>query len=382
MRVRLCELQNEADSLQAGVAAGRMVPEPNLRGWAALIPLEPKSVSEGLRQAGLAVLRGARAALALGNLAQLWGAARSLADALEREEAKAICAELQTRAAALDEGAPHWELPRSQLARGRTLVMGIVNVTPDSFSDGGRFPDAAAAVEHGLRLAGEGADLLDVGGESTRPGALPVSAAEERARTEPVVRELAKRAGVPVSIDTTKAEVAEAALDAGAEVVNDISGLQRDPRLGPLVAARSAALVLMHLRGTPADMQQRAQYDDLLGEVLIDLHLALGRALYAGVATSRVALDPGLGFSKTAEHNLLLLRRQRELLQLGRPLLCGPSRKSFIGKLTGRPPDERLAGTLAACTLSAAAGASIVRVHDVRAAREALAVADAVRGAR
>ncbi len=379
MRVRLLELQNEADSLQAGRAAGRLVPEPNLRGWAALLPLEPRTVAEGLKQSGLAVLRGARGALALGNLAQLWGAARSLADALERPEGRALAEELQQRAASVEAPARTLTLPRSKLPAGRTLVMGIVNVTPDSFSDGGHFLEVDLAVARGLQLAEDGADLLDVGGESTRPGATPLSAAEERARIEPVVRELAKRTSVPVSIDTTKAEVARAALAEGAEMVNDVSGLARDQEMGPLVAASKAALVLMHMRGTPQDMAARAVYEDLHGEVLMELHLALQRAREAGVALDRVALDPGLGFSKTAEHQLSLLRRQRELLQLGLPLLVGPSRKGFIGKLTGRPPAERLSGTLAACALSAAAGASILRVHDVREVREALAVADAVR---
>jgi dihydropteroate synthase len=382
VRVRLIELQAEGDSLQAGRAAGRIAPEPNLRGWAALLPLEPRAVAEGLKHAGLAVLRGAQGALCLGSLAQLWSAARSLADALERDDSRALASELMQRAAAVEAGPARWELPRTSLPQGRTLVMGVVNVTPDSFSDGGRFLDAEAAVAHGLRLVEQGADLLDVGGESTRPGGAPVDAAEERARTERVVRELARRAGVPVSIDTTKAEVAEAALDAGAEVVNDVSGLQRDPRLGALVAARGAGLVLMHMRGTPADMQERATYADLHGEVLMELHLALQRALDAGVPTARIALDPGLGFAKTAEHNLSLLRRQRELLQLGRPLLVGPSRKSFLGKLTGRPAAERVVSSAAACALSAAAGAALVRMHDVREAREALAVADAVRSAQ
>lgn len=383
MRVRIIELQNEADSLAAGKAAGRLAPEPNLRGWAALLPLEPRTVPEGLRQAGLSVLRGSRAALAVGNVAQLWGAARSLADALERE-GRPVAAELMERAAAIEAIDRRWTLPRTALPQGRTLVMGIVNVTPDSFSDGAKYLDAGAAVAHGLRLAEEGADILDVGGESTNPfGAQPVGAAEERRRIEPVVRELAARAGVPVSIDTTKAQVAEAALDAGAEIVNDVSGLARDPLLGPLVARSGAALVLMHMRGTPQDMQSHAAYDDVHGEVLAELEQALDRARAAGVALERIALDPGLGFAKKAGHSLLLLRRQRELLQLGRPLLVGPSRKSFIGKAAGRDaPQERLAGTLAACALSAAQGAAVLRVHDVRAVREAVALADAVRDAK
>ena len=390
MRVRLIELQTERDSLEAGRAAGRLVDEPNLRGWAALLPLEPKGVVEGLKAAGVPVLRGSRGALAIGNLAQLWGASRSLADALERPESRALAQELLERTAALEAAgsaiglsAGSWTLPRTQLPTGRTLIMGVVNVTPDSFSDGGRFLDPAAAVAHGLRLIEEGADLLDVGGESTNPFvSQPVDAAEERRRTEPVVRELVRQARVPISIDTTKSEVAEAALDAGAEIVNDVSGLARDPRLGSLAAARGAALVLMHMRGTPQTMSGLATYADLHAEVLAELDEALERARAAGFADDRVLLDPGLGFAKAAGHSLSLLRRQRELLQLGRPLLVGPSRKSFIGKATGKPPEARLAGTLAACAISAAAGAAIVRVHDVKEVRDALAVADAVRGAR
>jgi dihydropteroate synthase len=259
--------------------------------------------------------------------------------------------------------------------------MGIVNVTPDSFSDGGRFLESNAAVEHGLRLVQEGADLLDVGGESTRPGADPVSPGEERARIEPVVRELARRAGVPISIDTTKAQVAAAALDAGAEIVNDVSALARDPELAPLVARAGAALVLMHMRGSPADMRERARYGDLHGEVHDELAAALDRARVAGVAAERIALDPGLGFAKTPEHNLALLRRLRELSQLGRPLVVGASRKSFLGQITGRPADERIVGSVAAAAVAALNGAAVLRVHDVRETREALSVCNAVRGA-
>ena len=257
--------------------------------------------------------------------------------------------------------------------------MGVLNVTPDSFSDGGKYAATDVAVEHGLRLAAERADLVDVGGESTRPGSPPVPLDEELRRVLPVVRELARRATVPVSIDTTKAEVARRALEAGAEVVNDVSGLQRDPELGKMVAASGAALCLMHMRGTPADMQQRAAYSDLLGEVHDELSLALARAVEVGIAPESVALDPGLGFAKTAEHNLLLLRRLRELNQLGRPLLVGASRKSFLAKLSGKPAPERIVGSLASAVLAAHNGASIVRVHDVAATREALAVLDAVR---
>jgi dihydropteroate synthase len=397
VRVRLLELQAEGDSLLAGQVIGRAAPEPNLRGWAALLPLEPHGLLEGLRQSGVPVLRGSKGAIALGSVSQLWSAGRSLADALEKAQGKSLAVELMLRAAIIESVAckpglgpsaarmgdhepPGWVLPRRALPTGRALIMGVVNVTADSFTDGGRFLDPVAAVEHGLQLAGEGADLLDVGGESTNPfGAAPVTAAEERRRIEPVIRQLARQSGLPVSIDTTKSEVAAAALDAGAEIVNDVSALARDPQMARLVAERGCALVLMHMRGTPADMQTRAVYTDLMGEVIAELDAALARAREAGVPEDHICLDPGLGFAKEAHHNYALLRRQRELLQLGRPLLVGPSRKSFIGKATGRAPGERLHGTLAAVALAAFNGAAIVRVHDVASVHDALAVADAVR---
>jgi dihydropteroate synthase len=264
---------------------------------------------------------------------------------------------------------------------GRTAVMGIVNVTPDSFSDGGAHFAAGAAVEHGLRLAAEGADILDVGGESTRPGAEPVPAAEELRRVLPVVEALAARAGVPVSVDTTKAEVAEAALAAGAVMVNDVSALRFDPRLGAVAAAAGAALVVMHMRGEPRTMQEAPAYGNLLAEVVAGLREGVARALAAGVDPERILVDPGIGFGKTAEHNLELLARLGELAVLGRPLVVGPSRKAFIGRvLGGAPPGERLEGTIAAACLAAERGAHLLRVHDVAAVRRGLAMADAIRG--
>ena len=262
----------------------------------------------------------------------------------------------------------------------RTAIMGIVNVTPDSFSDGGTFLDPAAAIEHGLRLAGEGADILDVGGESTRPGAEPVSEQEELRRVVPVVRELAARSGVPVSIDTSKAAVAEAALAAGATIVNDVSALRLDPRLGEVVARSGAALVLMHMQGTPRTMQQAPHYEDLLGEVIAGLAAGVGRAAAAGIDPGRMLVDPGIGFGKSLEHNLELLARLDELAVLGQAILVGPSRKAFIGKLLDLPPAERLEGTIAACCCAADRGAHLVRVHDVGPVRRALRVADAIRG--
>ena len=366
-------MQNEPDALGACAAIGRAVPDANLRGWG--VVLTDSHLAEGLRHCGLPVLQGNRGALALGSLGQIWLAARSLADALEREGPRLAARDLERRAAAVETPAPGsaWKLPHSLLPEKRTLVMGIVNATPDSFSDGGAYDPVA----HGLRLAEEGADILDVGGESTRPGAPPVEPAEERRRTEPVIRELARRLRLPLSIDTRKAAVAQAALDAGAEIVNDVSGLAFDPGMGR-VASR-AAVCLMHMRGTPGDMQSRAVYADVLGEVEEELGEALSRARAAGIPGERIALDPGLGFAKTAAHNLLLLRRLRELTQLGRPLVAGPSRKSFIGAATGKPPPDRLHGSVAAAVIAATHGAALVRVHDVAAAREALAVADSVR---
>jgi dihydropteroate synthase len=262
-----------------------------------------------------------------------------------------------------------------------TAIMGIVNVTPDSFSDGGAFLDPAAAVAHGLRLAAEGADILDVGGESTRPGARPVPEAEELRRVVPVVRELAARAGVPVGIDTTKAAVAEAALGAGATMVNDISALRFDPRLGEVAARAGAALVIMHMQGTPGTMQQAPHYDDLLGEVVAELAAGVARAAAAGIGQERILVDPGIGFGKALEHNLELLDRLDALTILGRPILVGPSRKAFIGRILDLPASERIEGTIAACCLAAARGAHLVRVHDVGAVRRALRVCDAILGA-
>jgi len=371
--MRLVELQCEADARQACAAIGREVADANLRGWAALLP--ESALAEGMRHSGLPVLQGARGALVLGSIAQIWLAARSLADALEREPLREAARELMRRAVNVESPAPAsgWRLPRSSLPVNRTVVMGVVNATPDSFSDGGAYDPVA----QGLKLAEEGADIIDVGGESTRPNAPAVDAVEERRRTEHVVRELSRRTRLPISIDTTKAAVAAPALDAGAEIVNDVSGLTRDPEM--FRAASGAALCLMHMRGTPADMQSRAHYEDLHAEIGQELVEALERACAAGIPEERIALDPGLGFAKTAAQNRTLLRRLRELTQLGRPLVVGASRKSFIGASTGKPPPDRLFGSVAAAVIGASNGASVVRVHDVAATREALAVADSIR---
>jgi len=261
------------------------------------------------------------------------------------------------------------------------FLMGVVNVTPDSFSDGGRFLTIDAALAQAERLVEEGADLLDLGGESTRPGAAPVEAGEERRRVVPVIERLRGRGlRIPLSIDTSKAEVARAALEAGADLVNDVTGLA-DPALAAVVAGAGAPVVLMHLRGTPADMASHASYADLLGEVAAELRRALARASVAGIPEERIILDPGLGFAKTPAQTVELLARVGELRALGRPLLVGPSRKRFIGELTGAPVGDRLAGTLAAVTACVLAGVELIRVHDVAAARQAAQVALALRNA-
>jgi dihydropteroate synthase len=259
--------------------------------------------------------------------------------------------------------------------------MGVLNCTPDSFSDGGRSMETKAAVARGLALAAAGADLVDVGGESTRPGGAPVDADEERRRVVPVIEGLRRRSAVPISIDTTKAAVAAAALDAGADLVNDVSGLRFDPGLGPLIAARRVPVVLMHSRGGFETMHERPAYADVAAEVAAELRAALARAAEAGIAVERTLLDPGLGFAKAAEHTLASLARLPELHALGRPLLVGPSRKSFIGKVLDRPVGQRVFGTAAAVAACVLAGAHVVRVHDVDEMVQVVRVADAIRDA-
>jgi dihydropteroate synthase len=257
-------------------------------------------------------------------------------------------------------------------------IMGVVNVTPDSFSDGGAFLDRDAAVRHGLRLAFEGADLLDVGGESTRPGADPVPAHEELDRVIPVIEGIhAENPDVRISIDTSKAAVAEAALDAGADYVNDVTALRGDPDMAALVAERDADVCLMHMIGTPRTMQAQAHYDDVVAEVKAFLAARIEVAAAAGIAVERIEVDPGIGFGKTVDHNLELLDRLGELTDLGRPVVLGTSRKTFLGKITGRETAERMPATLATVVMGYERGAEVFRVHDVAPARDALAVAAA-----
>ncbi len=257
-------------------------------------------------------------------------------------------------------------------------IMGILNVTPDSFSDGGRYLDASAAIEHGLELAAEGAAIIDVGGESTRPGAQAVGLEEERRRVVPVIEGLIA-AGVPatISIDTSKLEVARAALDAGASFVNDVTALRWAPGLAALIAARGAGCALVHMQGEPRTMQEAPRYGDVVGEVVAFLRERVDAATAAGIERERIVVDPGIGFGKTVEHNLELLARLGELSVLGLPILVGTSRKSFLGALTGRRESDRLAATIATNVIALLHGASVFRVHDVAAVRDALAVAAA-----
>ncbi len=257
-------------------------------------------------------------------------------------------------------------------------LMGVVNVTPDSFSDGGLYLDSDAAVAHGEKLLRDGASVLDVGGESTRPGAVEVGEAEELRRVEPVVQALA--GGATVSIDTSKLAVAEAAIDAGASIVNDVTALRRDPEIAALCAERGVGVVLMHMPGTPRTMQDNPAYDDVVDDVKAFLAERTEAAVAAGIDEERIWLDPGIGFGKTLEHNLELLRRLGELRELGRPLVIGTSRKSFIGAVDGSSVDGRLGGTIASSVLAAAEGADVLRVHDVAEIAQAMRVAEAILG--
>ena len=258
-------------------------------------------------------------------------------------------------------------------------VMGVVNVTPDSFSDGGLYLDRDAAVAHGLALAAEGAAILDVGGESTRPGSEAVSAAEELHRVVPVLDGLVK-SGVTaqLSIDTSKAKVAAAALEAGATLVNDVTALRGDPEMAGVIATSGAGCCLMHMLGEPRTMQRDPRYDDVVADIKAFLEERLAFAVNAGIEEERILLDPGIGFGKTLEHNLELLRRLEELVAIGRPLLIGTSRKSFLGRITGRDdPADRLAATIASCVLAYERGARVFRVHEVAPVADALKVAAA-----
>ena len=261
----------------------------------------------------------------------------------------------------------------------RTVIMGILNVTPDSFYDGGRRSEPTRAIVDGVEMVQSGAEVLDVGGESTRPGARPVDEAEELDRVLPVIRGLRREVAVPISIDTYKAGVARAALDAGADIVNDISALRFDPALVSLVAAEEVPVILMHMQGKPQTMQAEPRYNDVVREVRDFLAAQLYEAMDAGIAAERIILDPGIGFGKTLEHNLQLLRGLPTLAALGQPLLVGASRKAFIGKILDLDPEHRLEGSLAAAVAAVLGGANLLRVHDVAETCRAARMADAIR---
>ena len=269
-------------------------------------------------------------------------------------------------------------LRKQHLELDRPLVMGIVNVTPDSFFDGGQYYDPQRAVAHALRLVAEGADLLDIGAESTRPGALPVDEHEERRRLLPVVTAVARAVSVPISVDTSKAEVARAALDAGAVMVNDVTALRGDRAMVDVVAEAGAGLIVMHMQGIPETMQQAPHYDDVVGDVAQFLAERSRFAMDHGIERDRIVLDPGIGFGKTLTHNLDLLANLHAFTELGFPLLVGPSRKGFIGQLTHQSVDARAWGTAAVIALAVQQGARILRVHDVGPMRDVVSVADAV----
>lgn len=282
-----------------------------------------------------------------------------------------LAVELENLLARNSAAPTEWKTSRRSLSLQRPLIMGILNATPDSFSDGGRCADPDQAYAKALQMESEGADIIDIGGESTRPGAALVSSDEELKRIIPVIERLAGTLKCAISVDTWKSGVAARALDAGAEIINDISGFGFDPQMAGVAAASGAGVVLMHTRGTPDKMQQNTAYDDLMTELTASLCTAVGFARDAGVSDRCIAIDPGIGFGKGAAGNMELLRRLAELSGLGFPILTGPSRKSFIGSVLGHEQtDERLFGTAAAVAVSVAHGASILRVHDVRAMRD------------
>ncbi|MCG2709880.1 MAG: dihydropteroate synthase [Thermodesulfovibrionales bacterium] len=262
----------------------------------------------------------------------------------------------------------------------KTYLMGILNVTPDSFSDGGRYFDRTLAIKRAYEMVEEGADIIDIGGESTRPGSEPVPLQEEIARTIPVIEEISKKIKVPISIDTYKAEVAKRALDAGASIVNDISGLRFDPEMPKVVSQYKVPVVIMHIKGTPKNMQANPQYEALIPEVMDYLRESIRLAVESGIAEDKIIIDPGIGFGKTYDHNLEIIKKLREFTLLEKPLLVGPSRKAFIGKILGdAPASERLEGTAAAVAISILNGANIIRVHDVKEMKRVALVADAVK---
>jgi dihydropteroate synthase len=335
-------------------------------------------VAEAAQRGGIECLTGDGWVLLAAGAARLAGMARPGHTALPPEVAEALGRFVQ---GAFDTPEA-WPTCRGTVALDEPVVVGILNVTPDSFSDGGRYLDSASALEHAARLIEDGADVIDVGAESTRPGQpTPVSAEEEWSRLEPVLRGMVQRyPDLPLSVDTVKADTAARALDAGAWAINDVSGLRLDPRIADVCAEHSAGLVLMHSRGGTSDMAsyEHAAYSSVADEVVRELEAAVSTAVERGVARERIVLDPGLGFAKKPQHNYEILRNLPRLAALGHPVMVGPSRKRFLGAVTGKETDERDPATAAACVAAYALGASLFRVHAVAPTREALTVAHAV----
>ncbi|HET8713281.1 MAG TPA: dihydropteroate synthase [Gemmatimonadales bacterium] len=372
------------EAVRAALAARGWEAQP---AWFAATGLQPlvvliEDITEDEREAlvhwgartGIDVLTGTGWALLAGSAARLAPLARyDRAPAELARLAPALGRVLAERA----EPRRAWAVRGGEIALDKAVIIGVVNVTPDSFSDGGRLPSADAAIEHGARLMADGAHLLDVGGESTRPGAQPVSAQEEIARVVPVIEGLTSRGIGPISVDTRKAEVGRAALEAGAVVVNDVSGLRFDPSLPDVVRAAGAGVILMHMRGTPATMDEHARYNQVAVEVAAELGTLAEKAERLGIAREQIVLDPGFGFAKTATQNLRLLDELATIVAVGYPVAVGLSRKRFLGAVTGRPVDDRDRATATACALAWERGARLFRVHDVALTREALALASA-----
>jgi dihydropteroate synthase len=372
------------EAVRAALAARGWETQP---AWFAATGIQPlvvliEDITESEREAlvhwsaksGADVLTGDGWALVAGAASRLAPLARY--DRAPHELAR-LAPELGKVLAARAEPPRNWAIRGGAVALDQPVIIGIVNVTPDSFSDGGQLASADAAVEHGTRLLADGCRLLDVGGESTRPGAAPVPAGEEIARVLPVIEGLVRRGAGPISIDTRKAEVARAALDAGAAVVNDVTALQFDPALAEVVARAQAGVILMHMRGTPATMDGLAEYDHVAVEVAGELAARAAAAEEQGIARERIVLDPGFGFAKTAAHNFRLLDELATIVALGYPVAVGLSRKRFLGAATGRPVEDRDRATAVACALAWERGARLFRVHDVATTREALGLASA-----
>jgi len=372
------------EAVRAALAARGWEAQP---AWFAAIGIQPfivliEDITEVEREAlvhwgtksGADVLTGEGWALVAGAASRIAPLARS--DRAPAELGR-LAPELGRLLAAHAEPPRSWPIRGADLSLDTPVIIGIINVTPDSFSDGGHLPSVDAAIEHGAQFTAHGARLLDVGGESTRPGAKPVPADQEIARVVPVVAGLIKRGLGPVSVDTRKAEVARAALDAGAAVVNDVSGLQYDPGLGAVVARADAGVILMHMRGTPATMDDLATYAHVAPEVAEALAASAENAERAGIARERIVVDPGFGFAKTAAQNFRLLDELATIVALGYPVAVGLSRKRFLGAATGRPVEDRDRATAVACALAWERGARLFRVHDVAMTREALALAGA-----